>query len=312
MHSPQKHLLLPRGNRLVLILAVAFALAACGQPATSAPTPTQPTGGVLTAVLAASELTVGANRLPLGIVKNGTPVNNPDLKVHLRVFSLEGDDQQAVRGEADAAYRGQGLPFGLYVAYPSFDAPGAWGLEIQMTEPGAQPQTNRLRVEVVPQATTPAVGSKAFPSKNLTAKDVPDLKQLTSDSRPDPDLYQLTIADALVAKQPFLLAFSTPGFCETAVCAPNLEVIKQLKESFKGQVNFLHVEVYPYPFTDSVREQRLVPAMAEWKLASEPWTFLVDGQGVIQAKYEGGITFAELEPALTQLAAGQPVMPPTP
>jgi hypothetical protein len=35
----------------------------------------------------------------------------------------------------------------------------------------------------------------------------------------------------------------------------------------------------------------------------------VDGEGVIQAKYEGGVTFAELEPALAQLAAGQPVQP---
>lgn len=311
MHSIQKRLPL-HSNRLVLVVALAFILAACGQTATApAPTPTQTGGGALTAVLAGSELTVGANRLPLGIVKNGTPVNNPDLKVHIRIFSLDSD-QQTVRGEADAAYRGQGLPFGLYVAYPSFDAPGAWGLEIQMTEPGAETQTNRLRVEVVPQPTTPAVGSAAFPSKNLTARDVPDLKQLTSDSRPDPELYQLTIADALAARKPFLVAFSTPGFCETAVCAPNLQMIKQLKDGFKGQVNFIHVEVFPYPFTESVQEQRLVPTMGEWKLTSEPWTFLVDGQGTIQAKYEGGITFAELEPALTQLSAGQPITPLTP
>lgn len=312
MKSIHKQRSLPRGTGLALILALGFVVAACSQPAAApTPTPAPVGGGALNAILAASELTVGANRLPLGIVKNGTPVNNPDMKVHLRIFSLDGE-QQTVRGETDATYRGQGLPFGLYVAYPSFDAPGAWGLEIQMTELGAETQINRLRVDVVSQATTPAVGSAAFPSKNLTAKDVPDLKQLSSDSRPDPDLYQITIADTLAAKKPFLVAFSTPGFCETAVCAPNLQVIKQLKEDFKERITFIHVEVYPYPFTQSVQEQRVVPAMGEWKLASEPWTFLVDGQGVIQAKYEGGITFAELEPALTQLAAGQPITPPTP
>lgn len=49
--------------------------------------------------------------------------------------------------------------------------------------------------------------------------------------------------------------------------------------------------------------------MDEWRLQTEPWTFLVDAEGTIQAKYEGGITFAELEPALKQLAAGQPVQP---
>jgi hypothetical protein len=50
--------------------------------------------------------------------------------------------------------------------------------------------------------------------------------------------------------------------------------------------------------------------MGEWGLRTEPWTFLVDGAGVIQARYEGGITFAELEPALEQLAAGEPITPP--
>jgi hypothetical protein len=44
--------------------------------------------------------------------------------------------------------------------------------------------------------------------------------------------------------------------------------------------------------------------MNDWKLATEPWTFLVDGQGIIKQKYEGGITFSELEPALKTLAAG--------
>lgn len=34
--------------------------------------------------------------------------------------------------------------------------------------------------------------------------------------------------------------------------------------------------------------------MSDWRLRTEPWTFL----------------FAELEPALAQLAAGKPVQPP--
>jgi hypothetical protein len=51
--------------------------------------------------------------------------------------------------------------------------------------------------------------------------------------------------------------------------------------------------------------------MDEWGLRTEPWTFLVDDAGIIQARYEGGITLAELEPALAQLAAGEPITPPT-
>jgi hypothetical protein len=296
-------------------MVIGLLFAGCGQAASGGRVPDggaqpAPTAGLssFTPILAASELVIGQNRLPIGVVKNGTPLNDPNLKLHLRFFYLAGPDQTKVRSETDAAYRGQGLPFGLYVAYPTFDQAGAWGVEAQISA-GGTPETSRFRVEVLAQPKTPAVGSKAIPSKNLTAKDVPDLQQLTSDIEPDPDLYQQTIADALAAKKPFLVAFSTPGFCETAVCGPNITVIKKLKEQFKGQISFLHVEVYPYPFGESAQQGKHVPAMGEWKLQTEPWTFLVDAQGTIQAKYEGGITFVELDSALKQLAAGQPVQP---
>jgi hypothetical protein len=166
---------------------------------------------------------------------------------------------------------------------------------------------------VLAQPQAPPVGSPAIAVDNLTVKAQPDLAQITSDPQPDAELYQLTVSEALAAKKPFLVSFSTPGYCQTAVCGPNMLVIKQLKDEFKSQVNFIHVEVYPYPFNESFQNQRRVRAMAQWKLQTEPWTFLVDGEGVIQARYEGGITLSELEPALTQLAAGQPVqLLPTP
>jgi hypothetical protein len=49
--------------------------------------------------------------------------------------------------------------------------------------------------------------------------------------------------------------------------------------------------------------------MDEWGLVTEPWTYLVNADGVIEARYEGGITLSELRPALAQLAAGEPVDP---
>jgi len=216
-------------SQVTCMLVVLILLTSCGG-LLATPTPEPPS---YSPILAVSELVVGSNRLALGIIKNGTPMNDPNLKVRLRVFDLS-TPAATVRSEAIAAYRGQGLPFGLYVAYPTFDTAGAWGLEVEVTEAGIAPQVRRLQVDVVQTATTPAIGSRAFPSKNLTIRDVPDLIQLTADRPPDPELYQQTIADALAAKRPFLVAFSTPGFCKTAVCGPNLEVIKKLKSQFQG------------------------------------------------------------------------------
>ncbi len=295
----------------MIMMVCAMLLVACGQSSPTAGLYSSPDAAENTfvPVLAVSELEVGQNRLPLGIIKNGTPVNDPDLKLHLRFYYLDGDDKTTVRSESDAVYRGQGLPVGIYVAYPQLDQAGAWSVEIEIPQTDGPPQTSRIRVDVLAESPIPSVGSPAPATRNLTARDRPDLTQLTSDSVPDPDLYQLTIAEAIAARKPFVVTFSTPGFCQTAVCAPNLQVIKQLKDQLQDELNFIHVEVYPYPFSESFQKQRMVPAMREWHLRTEPWTFLVDAEGIIQAKYEGGLTLVELEPALRQLADGQPVDP---
>ena len=51
----------------------------------------------------------------------------------------------------------------------------------------------------------------------------------------------------------------------------------------------------------------LSDAMVAWKLDSEPWLFLIDAQGMVAGRYEGGITKEEMGPALEKLIAGQPV-----
>jgi hypothetical protein len=289
----------------LLALTLLF-LSACGQAAT--PPASQPAAATtLVPVLAISELAPGPNRIALGILQNGTPINDPGLELGMRFFYLDGDAPEQVRSESTAVYRGEGLPFGIYVGYASFDQPGGWGLELSIPQAEGTPSVSRLRLDVLAEPQVPPVGAAAIPSETLTIRDQPDLTQLTSDASPDPAFYQLSVAEAVAAGEPFVVAFSTPGYCQTAVCAPNQMVLKRLKEQYQNQINFIHVEVYPYPFGESFRLQRQVPAMREWKLRTEPWTFLVDGQGVIQARFEGGITFAEMEPALAQLAAGQPV-----
>lgn len=292
-------------QRWIIAALCAVVLTACGTPpAAVLPTPDTAT---LTPILAVSELVVGENRVPIGVVKNRTPLNDPNLKIRLSFFFLGAGETATPASEVDAIYRGQGLPAGFYVGYARFDRAGPWMMEARMSLPDGTSQARRVRIEVLDQASTPAVGSRAIASTNLTVRDVPELTQLTSDIQPDPDLYQHTIADTLAAGRPFLVAFSTPGFCQTAMCGPNLRVVKDLKAKMQDSMDFIHVEVYPYPFSESFDQRRQVPQMAEWHLQTEPWTFLVDAQGIIQAKYEGGITYAELEPALAQLVAGQKI-----
>ena len=45
------------------------------------------------------------------------------------------------------------------------------------------------------------------------------------------------------------------------------------------------------------------PIIDEWRLQSEPWVFIVNAEGNIAAKFEGLVTFEELEEALAELIA---------
>ncbi len=301
---PAPRALLPHRPVVLLLLLLPGLLAACGDlfVVEQQPVPIEAQGKLIP-LLAVSELAVGQNRLPLAVLKDGVPLNDPELTLHLRFFYLDGEDKTAVQFESDTLYRGTGLPVGLYVAYPEMEQAGAWSVEVAIPQEQGEPQKSRLRLDVLAEGTTPPIGSQAIASENLTSADVASLEQLTSDVDPDPLLYQMTIAEALQAHKPLMVMFGTPGYCKTAVCAPNMLVMKDLRQQFGEQVNFIHVEVYPYPFDEAFEEQRFVPTMQEWNLTTEPWTFLVDATGTIRAKYEGGLTFDELEPALKALSA---------
>lgn len=315
-----------------ILLLFGALLAGCGQAATS--TAGQPAGatsaqgGNVEPVFAFSEAVAGKNRIAIGLVRNNTPLNDPNVKVHLRFFDLDETNPQ-VKFEADAAYYGQGLPAAFYVAYPTFDKPGNWGVEIQTQLPGqAQPSVSKQRLEVKASSEVPNIGQPAIAAKTLTVKDVPDVARLSSGTQVDPAMYQISLDQALKNGKPTALLFATPAFCKTATCGPSLDVMQGLQKQYGDKVNFIHSEVYKYPFDQSVQLQQdaaqkaakenraLTPeernagfsdAMVAWKLDSEPWLFLIDTKGIVAGRYEGGITKEEVGPALEKLIAGQPV-----
>jgi hypothetical protein len=324
-----------------LLVLLAALLASCGQaaisPSVGQPTPATSSGqsaagtaqaGNVEPVFAFSEAVAGKNRIAIGLVRNNTPLNDPTIKVHLRFFDLDDANPQ-IKFESDATYYGQGLPTAFYVAYPTFDKPGNWGVEIQTQLSGqAEPSVSKQRLEVKDRSNVPIVGQPAISTKTLTVKDVPDIAQLSSGTQVDPAMYQVSLDQALINGKPTALLFATPAFCKTATCGPSLDVMQGLQKQYGDKVNFIHSEVYKYPFDQSVQLQQdatqkaakenraptpdelsagLSDAMVAWKIDSEPWLFLIDAKGMVAGRYEGGITKEELGPALEKLIAGQPV-----
>lgn len=260
--------------------------------------PAVPTGGTLQPVLATSELVVGPNRVAIGLIENNVPI--PDAaqtKMTVRYYKVT-NDQATLTGEEQVRYYGEGLGArGTYIAHPSFDAAGTWGLEVIAQRPGKPAVTQRIGVVVTQTGSAAAVGTAAPKSKTPTDADVTDLKTITSATSPDPRLYQLSIDQAVSNGKPSMILFGTPGFCQTAVCGPGVDVLRRLTDQFGDKVNTVHVEIYQYPF----EKLQTVPAMQEWGLRTEPWLFLVGKDGRIVDRFEGGITYQEIAPAVEKL-----------
>jgi hypothetical protein len=110
----------------------------------------------------------------------------------------------------------------------------------------------------------------------------------------------MTIAEALDKNKPLLVTFATPAYCQSATCGPQVGVIKDIKAGHSSDMNFLHVEVYDNPneIQGDLTRGRISPTLSEWGLITEPWTFVMDTEGLVQAKFEGFVGPEDLETAI--------------
>ena len=100
-----------------------------------------------------------------------------------------------------------------------------------------------------------------------------------------------------------MVLFATPAYCSTSTCGPQIEVVKEHKDRFGDRMSFIHVEVYdnPHEIEGDLSRGVISPTMKEWGLPSEPWTFLIDGRGLVHSKFEAFTTLEELEAAVSGL-----------
>lgn len=275
----------------VLLVALLATLAACAPAPAASPAPTETPAPALQVILANSQHIVGANRFPIGVIRDGRSVK--EAQVHLTFFDLTSGEP-AQKGETDAPYFGDNLgEAGVYVAHANFDKAGDWGVEATVTETGRAPESKRIAFTVLPQDPSPGVGDDAPRTKNPTLKDVNgDRAKISSAVDDDSILHQISIADAVTNGKPTVILFATPRFCTTRTCGPSHQVIMSLAQNYSDRVNFVHVEVYKNFETFEVAD-----AMGEWNLQTEPWLFFVDANGKIVEKFEGGITSREIVPA---------------
>lgn len=192
----------------------------------------------------------------------------------------------------------------VFVTSGELDRAEWWGAELSVTIDGKRTDGIRLRFWVLERTDEPMIGEQVPRSIQTVLRDVDDISEIDTSNPPNPGMHTLTVAEALDTGRPVVIAFATPAFCQTRFCGPVIdEVVRPLSERYRDRVEFVHIE--PWDLAEA-REGRLVPvpAMGEWQLPTEPVVFVVDGSGRVAAKFEGLMSFAEVDAAVAALLAG--------
>jgi hypothetical protein len=279
-------------RRSALALLALVLLSACGTGSGSAPA-----SNPLTAQAIASELVVGQQRVPIGILDHNTPV--ADATVHVRSFYM-GSGAPVAKGDSAAPFKGEGLGgAGVYAAQLSFDKPGNWRLDVTASRPNGNHLAQQVPISVLASPNVPGVGQPAPKSNNPTAATVTDVGLIDSGQPPD-DMHQVSIAQAIADHKPTLVVFASPAFCTSQLCGPEVKVVQSLEPAYKDRVAFIHIEIYTDYKPDPAKRQ-VAPTVTEWRLQTEPWIFLIDSGGIIRTRIEGAAGADEVKAALDQL-----------
>jgi hypothetical protein len=270
-----------------LVVALGLLGAACGSTSAGF-------SGEAFAVPANRDIAVGEERLLVGVRHlDGTDLGTPDIPVTIEV--APADEPEAVQqAPADFSWI---VPdaIGLYRARFTFDRPGTWTVRV-IPESGDPIPTTPFTVRE--QNAAPAVGALAPATATPTLADGP-FAAITTDPDPDTRFYELSLDEALRNGRPTVLVFATPAFCQTAACGPLLTNVKDVAPGYP-EVNFIHVEVYTNLQDPDFEPDaaHLAESVVQWNLPSEPWGFVIDPDGVIQARFEGTLDPVELIPYL--------------
>lgn len=220
------------------------------------------------------------------------------------VFTTVADGVAPPAGAGPRTRKGE-EGVGVYEATGvQFDTPGFWNVTVNGTV-NNQPVEVTAAFQVAPEHGIVNTGDPAPRTANLLPG-VPDAPPKAVDSRadddgtvPDPQLHELTVADAIATARPTLVVVSTPVFCVSRFCGPITDTVQDLAATYAGQASFIHIEVWR-----DFEAKKLNRGAAEWIYPnkdvdpSEPWVFLVDGSGTVVRRWDNVANGDDIEAAL--------------
>ncbi|HEX7473550.1 MAG TPA: SCO family protein [Candidatus Limnocylindrales bacterium] len=294
--------------------------ASTGPAPTAAPspvaTPSAPALGALRVEVVSSSVWAGGPS-PVILALNGPAGRLNDTSVRPAV-QLTATDGTAVGAPVEAVpVRPPGVDAVSYVALLEIPTPGSWRLAVSAT-PGVATLAGTADVTALDQGTSARIGSAAPTIHTPTLDDVAgDVRQLTTDPIPDLRLYGRSTTDALADHAPFVFVLDSAKFRVTTACGKALIMARYLRDRWPD-VTFIHHEPFRYavvtdtPVLDGTLAAPHLTAVADawgiggdpWGPRSMPWLFVVDGNGIVRAKYQGVMGSDDVDVIVALIAQG--------
>ena len=247
-------------------------------------------------VMPTNEYSLGFNRIVFSIINNEGSESEKSLKV-----SVENIKTSKSYAFDPVFYNWPNKSGGFYVLNITFDNTGSYLINIKdLTDSDF---IYRKEINVSDNELTPALGELIPTLDNKIVTQTQDISEITSDPDPDPDFYKFKLLEALNHNKLIIVFFLSPNFCKTATCFPQLDVLKKLKSKYHDKITFIHVEVYenPHLIKGNLKNAKISPVLNEWNIKSEPYTFLIDKNNYLFRKFQGYVSYEEIENYIVKL-----------
>ena len=288
------------------------AAATADPSAGTTPAPASPASAVLyPEVISTSIWSGGSGPVILRATDGSGAVVDGSVPVTVQLRSFDGQDQ----GEPVTAT--SVLPVGEAQPYlvASLDIPSAGAWKLSVASGGA---SGDVAIQALDPGASTAIGAPAPDVDTPTLDDVGgEVRAVTTQPNPDLRMSQTSTADARAAGTPYVLVIDSARFKVSPECGRALTMIRYLLDRWQNDVAFIHLEPFEYQVIsgEPVLSGSLTdPPMnrdslafglgdATWPGTKMPWIFVVDGDGIVRAKYTGIVGSADIDVILTQIAA---------
>ncbi len=142
------------------------------------------------------------------------------------------------------------------------------------------------------------IGENMRPVDTPTFKDPADFDPVCTRYEPCP-FHEKSLSEAVSNNHPTVLMVSTPGFCQTSICGPVLELLIELP--IDPDWNVIHAEVYTQPrkIAEGKDIQGLIaPVVRTYGMDFEPSLIVADSKNMVKARLDYAFDKSEIRKAL--------------